>query len=330
MVEILYVFLASIVFIFLVKKFARSLKLLDIPNDRSSHAVPKPRGAGIGIFLAVVTAFFIFRQDFFIENIYFFIALSIVFLIGVWDDIMGVSPKVKFLFIILAIVLLFVKNNLGIFSLGNWFGVELKLPYFIAMIFTIFAVVGFTNALNLIDGLDGLAGGVSFVIFSTFFYFGIIYKDLFILNISLFMITAIVAFLFFNWHPAKIFLGDSGSLVLGFVISILSIELIKYVSITTVLFLGAIPLFDTILVMTRRIQNKKSPFYPDKTHIHHRFYKMVPKVDLVVMFIIMLQLAFVLMAMILQHEKNSVNLLLFTLFLMLVFRKFKKDIDEIY
>jgi len=178
--------------------------------------------------------------------------------------------------------------------------------------------------------LDGLAGGLSFVIFSTFLYFGITYKDQFIMNISLFMITAIVAFLFFNWHPAKIFLGDSGSLVLGFIISILSIELIKYVSITTVLFLGAIPLFDTILVMTRRIQNKKSPFYPDKTHIHHRFYNMVPKVDLVVMFIIMLQLAFVLMAMILQHEKNSVNLLLFTLFLMLVFRKFKKDIDEIY
>jgi len=143
MVEILYVFLASIVLIYLVKKFARSLKLLDIPNDRSSHTVPKPRGAGIGIFLAVVSAFFIFKHSFFLENIYFFIALSIVFLIGVWDDIMGVSPKLKFLFIILAVVLLFVKNNFGIFSLGNWFGVELKLPYFVAMIFTIFAVAGF-------------------------------------------------------------------------------------------------------------------------------------------------------------------------------------------
>jgi len=330
MVEILYVFLVSIVLIFLVKMFARVLKLLDIPNDRSSHDAPKPRGAGIGMVLAVVSAFFIFKHSFFIENIYFFIALMIVFLTGVFDDIFGVSPKVKFLFIILAVVLLFLKGDTGIFSLGNWFGVEVKLPYFVAMFFTIFAVVGFTNALNLIDGLDGLAGGISFIIFSTFLYFGIIYKDQFIINISLFMITSIVAFLFFNWHPAKIFLGDSGSLVLGFVISVLSIELIKYVSITTVLFLGAIPIFDTILVMTRRIQNKKSPFYPDKTHIHHRFYKMVPKVDLVVMFIVMLQLAFVLMALILQHEKNSVNLLLFVLFLVLVFRKFKKDIDEIY
>jgi len=330
MVEILYVFLASVVFIYFVMKFAKGLKLLDIPNGRSAHNAPKPRGAGIGIFLAVMSAYLIFKYDFFVENIGFFVALFVVFAAGVWDDIMGVSPKVKFLFIILAVVLLFVKNNLGIFSLGIWFGEEIKLSYFAAMLFTVFAVVGFTNALNLIDGLDGLAGGISLVIFSTFLYFGITYKDQFIMNISLFMITSIVAFLLFNWHPAKIFLGDSGSLVLGFVISVLSIELIKYVSITTVLFLGAIPLFDTILVMTRRIQNKKSPFHPDKTHIHHRFYNMVPKVDLVVMFIVMLQLAFVLSALILQHERNSVNLLLFVLFLVLVFRKFKKDIDEIY
>lgn len=128
---------------------------------------------------------------------------------------------------------------------------------------------GFTNALNLIDGLDGLAGTISFIILSTFLYIGLAHQDELIVTICSIVLSSLVAFLIFNWNPAKIFMGDSGSLFLGFVISIVATISLKYIHPISVLYLVALPIVDTLIVMVRRIRNGKSHFSPDKTHIHH-------------------------------------------------------------
>ncbi len=311
------VFLITILLIFLIIKYSSKIGMLDIPNDRSSHIAPIPRGAGVAMFISYMSVLILFHFPLIAENIGFFLALFLIFITGVLDDYKDVSPKIKFLFIILATLLIFFVNDFKIDTLGIWFGYEVALPIWLALPITIFAVVGFTNALNLIDGLDGLSGMVSLVIFVSLFYIGIEHDDQFLQSISLLMIVSIIAFLIFNWHPAKIFMGDSGSLVFGFTIAALSIKAIDYVSVTSILFLTALPIIDTILVMTRRIQRGKSPFLPDKTHIHHKLVLWRGSVDGTVLILVLIQTAFSITGILLQYQSDGINLLLYIIMLFL-------------
>jgi UDP-GlcNAc:undecaprenyl-phosphate GlcNAc-1-phosphate transferase len=153
-------------------------------------------------------------------------------------------------------------------DIGVFFGLPISFGWF-ALPFTVFAVVGFTNALNLIDGLDGLAATVSMMILGSFFIVGYVNEDLFMMVMSGAFISALLGFLVFNWHPASIFMGDSGSLTLGFVISVLAIKSLAYISTVSVLFIAAIPILDTLVVMVRRKMNGRSMFSADRCHIHH-------------------------------------------------------------
>ena len=162
---LLFTFLVTVFFILIIIEYAKNFELVDIPNQRSSHTTPKPRGAGIAMFLSFFLTFVLFDYDFFIKNCTFFLSMFIVFTAGFLDDIKDVPPKLKFLFIIVAVILLFFTTDMKIGSLGVWFGKDLILPTVFSLFFTIFAIVGYTNALNLIDGLDGLAGGISLIIF---------------------------------------------------------------------------------------------------------------------------------------------------------------------
>jgi len=199
------------------------------------------------------------------------IGIFIVFIVGVLDDHHDTAPKTKFMVIFIA-VLLFYMDGIVIDSLGTIVNYEIKLGW-LALPFTMFAVAGFTNALNLSDGLDGLAGSLSIIILSVLLYIGYLNHDMFIVSLSLSFIVAILAFLWFNWNPAQIFMGDSGSLTLGVVISVLSIKALDYIPPTAILFIAAIPIMDTIIVMIRRKRNGKSMFSPDKTHFHHLVLK---------------------------------------------------------
>lgn len=191
-----------------------------------------------------------------------------VFAVGIVDDRYEVSAKLKFIVIFMAVFLLWL-NDFSIYTLGDWFGYEVHLPSIVALLFSMFALAGFTNALNLIDGLDGLSGSVSIVIMGFFAFIGHVYNDAAISTLSLNMIVALVGFLILNWNPAKVFMGDSGSLTLGFIISILALFSLKYIHPIVIMYLAALPILDTLIVMTRRIRQGKSPFAPDKTHIHH-------------------------------------------------------------
>ncbi len=318
-IDILLSFLLSLFFTYSITKLSAKMGMIDVPNERSAHINPIPRGAGVAIFLAYFSVLLFCYTSLAMEYKGFIIASIIVFLIGVYDDNRGVEPKIKFIGITIATLLIFFIDDLRIDMLGVWFGHTITLPVALSLIVTIIAVVGFTNALNLIDGLDGLSGSVSIVIFGAFYYIGLAYHDPFIATISLLMIPAIIAFLFFNWHPAKIFMGDSGSLVLGFTISVVAIKSIDYISITSVLFLTAIPIIDTLTVMIRRIQRGLSPFNPDKTHLHHKVLRWKGGVDNAVVIIVLIQIVFSIMGLALRRQPDNIIFTIFAIILILAF-----------
>ncbi len=314
------VFLLTVLFTQLVKKYADKIGMLDIPNNRSSHTAPTPRGAGIAMFLSYFLVFMLFKIDFLLEHIGFFIGLLSIFLLGLYDDAKDSSPRFKLIIIAIATGLVFFVDGLQINTLGHWFGFEIHLPYFIALFVTLFAVAGFTNALNLVDGLDGLAGSLSLVILAALYYIGYVYNDQFIILVSFYTMVSLLAFLLFNWYPATIFMGDSGSLVLGFIISILSIKAISYVSDTTILFIAAVPIIDTIIVMTRRMQRGLSPFAPDKSHFHHKMLMLRGTVDASVEILIALQVILSTIGLLLRDKSDVITLTLFSIILFLFFQ----------
>lgn len=266
-IEFVLIFIVSLLFVSLVKYYAPKLGLLDIPNDRSTHASHTPRGAGIGFYLAVAIILPVFHFDIILNNSWTFLAILFIFVIGVLDDHHDASPNTKFIVLIVSSILLSLDGVI-IDDLGVFFGVQLTLGW-LAIPFTVFAIAGFTNALNLIDGLDGLAATISIVILGTFFTVGYLNDDSFMMIVSMAFIASLLAFLVFNWHPASIFMGDSGSLTLGFVISVLAVKSLAYLPTVSILFITAIPILDTLIVMVRRKLNGRSAFSADRCHLHH-------------------------------------------------------------
>ena len=269
-----------------------------------------------------IVALYLYDYYFLQNDTYYciFASIIIVFLTGVYDDFKDICSKKKFLFIIIATILAFI-DGFTINSLGNYFGYELTLGYF-ALPFTIFAVVGFTNALNLTDGLDGLAGSISIVILASLLYIGVINSDPILIYLPVFLISSLLAFLFFNWYPAKVFMGDSGSLFLGFSISILSIYALEYINPASILFLAAIPLLDTLIVMRRRKQRNQSLFVADKNHLHHILLNFKKDKIFTVATLIKLQLVFVLIFVQVHHQSDFINLILFTILFLVFFKLF--------
>lgn len=265
--EFVFIFIMTLFFIRVIRDNAEKLRLVDIPNGRSTHGNHTPSGAGIGFYLAVALVLSVFYFDLMLSYIWTCIAIFFVFIVGVLDDRHNTSPNTKFFIIILSAVLLYF-DNIVIDRLGLFFGYELALGW-LALPFTIFAVVGFTNALNLVDGLDGLAATVSIIILGAFFSVGYTNDDTFMMLISGAFISALLGFLVFNWHPASIFMGDSGSLTLGFVISVLAIKSLAHLPTVSILFIAAIPILDTLVVMIRRKRNGRSMFSADRCHMHH-------------------------------------------------------------
>ena len=318
LINLLFSFLITWIFIKLIIKNALYLGLTDIPNERSSHTKITPRGAGIGFGFSFFISILVFELALFLEYWIVFLAIFMVFLVGILDDHKDASPRAKFYVIFLATFLLFL-DDISIYSLGVFLGFDLKLSY-LALPFTMFALAGFTNALNLIDGLDGLAGTISLVILSTFLYIGYINNDNLIVTLCLFSMTSVLAFLIFNWNPARIFMGDSGSLFLGFIISIVAVLSLKYIHPISVFYLTALPIIDTIVVMLRRIRKKISPFSPDKTHIHHILLGFFSKkVKTTVIFLILMQCLFSIAGLMMANSSNKLTLGSYSFFAFIAF-----------
>jgi len=311
--ELVLIFIVALIFIKIIIGNALKLGLVDIPNSRSMHIRHHPRGAGIGFFLAVALVTPFFHYSLLQTHLFLIAAVLAVFIVGVLDDHQDTSPRTKFIVLILASVLVYF-DGVSVTTLGNFFGMEIKLGW-LALPFTIFAIVGFTNALNLIDGLDGLAGAMSIVILSTLYVVAYEHNDDFMMMISSTFIVALLAFLVYNWNPASIFMGDSGSLILGFIIGVLVIKAAAYIHPVSVLFIIAVPLMDTIIVMVRRKLTGHSMFEADKTHLHHILYGFFNKdIKMSTIFLTILQAVYSLTGlMLIDHSNETLSLMLFVL-----------------
>ncbi|WNF22628.1 MraY family glycosyltransferase [Mesobacillus jeotgali] len=256
----------------LVIKLAHKIGATDKPNKRKVHENIMPRLGGLAIFVGVLVGFFV--SGLYNEKI---TAISfgaiLVVILGILDDIYQLSAKVKFISQIF-IASIVVSTGLTIEFITIPFVVEKFQLGIWAYPITVLWIVGITNAINLIDGLDGLAAGISSIGIITVAIMAGLAGKVLILTLALIVVASTIAFLFYNFFPAKIFMGDTGALFLGYCISILSL-LGLYKSVTLfsfvipIIILG-VPIFDTAYAIIRRLINKQPISAPDKSHLHHR------------------------------------------------------------
>lgn len=266
---------AALIMVPVLRRWALERQLVDEPDGRKVHLVGVPRLGGIAIFLAFLFALVIYADMTPLVRGVLAGGL-VIFLTGLVDDFHNAPPKVKFIGQIAGAALAMTISEMYISRLGNLFGTgDIFLPFWLGVPFTLFAIVGLINAINLIDGLDGLAGGVSVIALVAFFVLGLLDGNATVMVLCAGLLGAVLGFLKYNFYPARIFMGDAGSLVLGFALAFIAIALTQMPGATVspmvpVLVLG-LPIVDTLWVMTRRFLRGTNPFSPDKTHVHHIF-----------------------------------------------------------
>jgi UDP-N-acetylmuramyl pentapeptide phosphotransferase/UDP-N-acetylglucosamine-1-phosphate transferase len=275
--------LMALLFLPRIIKIANYRNLLDKPNERSSHSIGVPRLGGIVFYICLVFAIglsgLIFKSNF---AFLYQIGLLIVFLTGMKDDIMVISPTTKLLGQLLTVGCVLMHPDLQLNNLHGFLGIH-EIPLWLGMIISGILMIFILNAVNLVDGIDGLAGIIGIITLgalATIFYFEQEYLHF---NILVALIGAIIGFLRFNFSKSKkLFMGDTGSLIIGFVIAVSVIRVISmhgahntepivdYSTIPFILFgILAVPAIDTCRVFTMRIMAGKNPMSADRTHIHH-------------------------------------------------------------
>ena len=257
--------------------FAKKLKLLDNGGDRASHQGSTPFFGGIAIFTGVICSL-LFWAD--IENIqYILVSILIVFIVGLIDDLREITAFKKLIGQIIATLILILLGDLQIDSMHGVLGVY-DLPIWASLSFTIFVVIVVINGFNLIDGIDGLAGGIGLISSLSFGAIALIMEQNDMALIAFTLSGALVGFLKFNTFPARIFMGDTGSLVVGMILSVLAINCIKYGLVTEThslphigpllaISLLAIPLFDSLRVFVVRAIKGNGTLTAARDHVHH-------------------------------------------------------------
>lgn len=264
----------------IIIRVAEAKHLFDVPDDdRKLHKSPIPSLGGIGIFAGFILGFLIAVQAGLPEVQYYAAAFLVVFFLGLKDDIVVLTPLKKFLGQLLAAFIIVYKGGIVIDGMYGFMGFE-KMPFILSLAFTYLTIIVITNSFNLIDGVDGLAGSLGLfttLCFGTYFYLaGLPFYSM----MAFAMAGSLGAFLIFNMSPAKIFMGDTGSLMLGIVNSVLVIKFIQVATVPTAkVYLPAapaigfailfVPLFDTLRIFAYRILSRRSPFSPDRNHVHH-------------------------------------------------------------
>ena len=274
-VSLIVAFVAAILLTPLVKRLAFRLGAVDAPNYRKVHARIMPRLGGLAIYLAFMIGILLlkFVTNFQSDYLYaILIAATIIVITGVIDDMRELSAKAKLVGQIAAACIVVFVGDIQIVNINLPFGGELDFGW-LGIPLTIVWIVGITNAINLIDGLDGLAAGVSTIALMTLAVMAMIMGNGIVIAMAAILAAATIGFLFFNFHPAKIFMGDTGALFLGFMISVLALLGFKNVAVISfvipVIMLG-VPISDTFFAIVRRLRSGKKWSDPDKSHLHHR------------------------------------------------------------
>ena len=318
----------------LVRKLAYKVGAIDVPEDeRRVHKTPIPRLGGLAIFIGFMLSFIIYCRINYITIdkgiIGVLLGGTIIIAVGVIDDTKSLSAKYKLLGQIVAACIL-IAAGIRVEYMTNFFRIE-SIPFLsgeqihfgiIAIPITIFWVVGITNTVNLIDGLDGLACGISAIAAGILAYVAYIKPELpdsqLTLIFALGIVGSCIGFLPYNFNPAKIFMGDTGSLFLGFMLSAISINgFIKGPTILAVLvplFALGLPIFDTAFAILRRKIQGKPVMEADKGHLHHRLLSLGlgQKRTVLVLYIISLLLGVSIAMMLNQDYLNSAVTLIIT------------------
>lgn len=267
-----------------VKMFAHRIGAVDIPNARKIHTKPLPRIGGVAIFIGFLLPFLLnFELD---RRLWGFLAgVLIVFLLGLWDDIRSLSAWKKLPWQAIAAVAV-LSGGIGIIAVTNpltgsfLFLDEWRIPVEIlglsfnilplANFVSVVWIVGIINTVNFLDGMDGLAAGVSIIAASVLFVIALTpaVDDPSLALLSIILAGALAGFLLYNWHPSSIIMGDSGAYAIGLILAVITIYSGSKIAIG-VLVLG-VAIFDAIWAVTRRIYQRRSPFSPDRGHIHHQ------------------------------------------------------------
>lgn len=307
----------SMVLIAVLMRYAKQLKLVDVPDHRKVHTSEIPRIGGIGMVLGVVTSVLLWI-DITSDISVFLGGILVITIFGLWDDRSELSYKLKFAGQLLAILIVVLPGNFLIDKL-SFLGNE-SLPHWFSVPLTVFFLLGMTNAMNLSDGLDGLASGLSLLSLACIMLIAALADSYQILLLSVAIIGATLGFLRYNTHPAMVFMGDTGSQFLGFGLGVLSIWTTQKantaVSPELPLMILGLPIVDTLSVMVSRIAHGKSPFKPDKTHFHHRLLSLGFSHYQVVLVLYFVQSTFVVLAYVMRYESSYVIMsVYFALFL---------------
>ncbi|UAY51812.1 glycosyltransferase family 4 protein [Ferruginibacter albus] len=277
-------FLITFFAIPIIIQVARDKKLFDEPDERKVHKIVIPTLGGLGIFAGFILATLLGTPSLHgaSRELQFFAAAALViFFLGIKDDILVLSAAKKFVGQLIAAGIVIKFGGVQITNMHGFLGIE-QIPRIGSIILTLFTIIVITNSFNLIDGVDGLAGSLGLLttlLFGTYFYY--LGPSFLVFAVMAFSLAgSLIAFLIYNFSPAKIFMGDTGSLLIGLTNSILVIKFINIAGNPSVKFpieaapaigfaILIVPLFDTLRVFGLRILSRRSPFSPDRNHVHH-------------------------------------------------------------
>ncbi len=283
---------------------------------------------GIPIFLGGIFAMVIWLPaELYTEVRFLFMALSLIFITGLRDDLEPLPATIKLAGQIIPACIMIYWGHVELISLYG-FGSDMLFPGIVSWLLTLFTIVVVTNSFNLIDGLDGLAGSISSIIllsFGTWFFL----LDEQVYSFTAFScIGAVMAFLLFNWQPSRIFMGDTGALLLGFLLTCMAIVFINMnynlpldhpyrfmSSVSTCFAIMIIPLLDTIRVFIIRVSQRKSPFQADKNHLHHELIRLGMSHSSAVIILAAVNISFIILAVL---GRNLSDIVLFPALLLLV------------
>ena len=269
-----------------IRKYCANRGIVDKPDFRSQHLKPIVRVGGISIYLGLICTFLIFSFLGVINptesyGISFFTSILFAsfsfFVVGLIDDLVNLSPFLR-LFLQFTTASFLYAGNIRIDVIQIPYLNSINLPDVLSYFITLVWIVGVTNSINWIDGLDGLTAGTIFLFSFALTGYNIVNQEPNLALLTAIVTGTCIAFLKYNRFPATIIMGDCGSNLLGFMISILSLYSFKEVDkginlLYSIIFLS-VPLLDMLFVISKRILNKKSPFYPDRNHLHHRLLKI--------------------------------------------------------
>lgn len=269
-VTLVVCFMLSVLITPLVKKFAIKIGATDSPNQRKVHQKIMPRLGGLAIYISFIAGMLITQPDA-PYNTAILLGSFIIIVTGVLDDMYELSAKIKLLGQLGAAAIVVVMGGVQVSYINLPFGGQLEFGM-LSIPITIFWIVGITNAINLIDGLDGLAAGVSSIALITISGMAIIMGDMYTVTVGTIVLASTLGFLIYNFHPAKIFMGDTGALFLGYMIAVLSLlgfKNVTFISLIVPIIILGVPISDTFFAIIRRIVHKKPLSAPDKSHLHH-------------------------------------------------------------